>query len=45
MGSTVAPGDRYCSYDGDADRIVYYYVDQGTSFFRVWMPMYLIKYH
>ncbi|ORY95454.1 hypothetical protein BCR43DRAFT_505956 [Syncephalastrum racemosum] len=32
MGSTVAPGDRYCSYDGDADRIVYYYVDQAGTF-------------
>ncbi|CAO3650209.1 unnamed protein product [Cunninghamella blakesleeana] len=31
-GSTIAPGDRFCSYDGDADRIVYYYVDKDNVF-------------
>ncbi|CAO3653187.1 unnamed protein product [Cunninghamella echinulata] len=28
----IAPGDRFCSYDGDADRIVYYYVDKDNVF-------------
>ncbi|KAI8140931.1 hypothetical protein BJV82DRAFT_621625 [Fennellomyces sp. T-0311] len=32
LGSDIAPGDRYCSYDGDADRIVYYYVDSNNVF-------------
>ncbi|KAI8336993.1 hypothetical protein BC941DRAFT_426310 [Chlamydoabsidia padenii] len=30
--ATIAPGDRFCSYDGDADRIVYYYVDKDNVF-------------
>lgn len=30
-GTTPRPGERYCSLDGDADRIVYYF-DDGTSF-------------
>ena len=25
-------GDRCCSYDGDADRIVYYYKNKGKHF-------------
>ena len=29
LGSEIAPGDRYCSFDGDADRIVFYYVDNS----------------
>ncbi|KAI9500283.1 hypothetical protein BX070DRAFT_255327 [Coemansia spiralis] len=29
---TLTPGDRYCSFDGDADRIVYYYADEHGSF-------------
>jgi phosphoacetylglucosamine mutase len=26
------PGTRGCSYDGDADRIVYYYLKDGRTF-------------
>ena len=26
-GSTLAPLERWCSLDGDADRLMYYYVD------------------
>jgi phosphoacetylglucosamine mutase len=29
IGSNIKPGDRAASFDGDADRIVYYYVDEG----------------
>ena len=25
-------GRRYCSYDGDADRIVYFYADKDDKF-------------
>ncbi|KAI9266831.1 hypothetical protein BDA99DRAFT_506785 [Phascolomyces articulosus] len=32
LGSEIAPGDRYCSFDGDADRIVFYYVDSNGVF-------------
>ncbi|OZJ04055.1 hypothetical protein BZG36_03563 [Bifiguratus adelaidae] len=32
LGSTLQPGNRACSYDGDADRIVYYYVDDESNF-------------
>lgn len=28
-GSNIKPGDRAASFDGDADRIVYYYIDEG----------------
>ena len=28
-GLSISPGIRCVSYDGDADRIVYYYVDKG----------------
>ncbi|KAI9008789.1 hypothetical protein CLU79DRAFT_776347 [Phycomyces nitens] len=31
-GSKIAPGSRFCSYDGDADRIVYYFVDSNGTF-------------
>ncbi|KAI1628737.1 phosphoacetylglucosamine mutase [Exophiala viscosa] len=30
--SNVGPGDRCCSLDGDADRIVYYYTDDSKTF-------------
>ncbi|KAG1147130.1 hypothetical protein G6F37_007395 [Rhizopus arrhizus] len=29
---SAAPGERYCSYDGDADRIVYYYIASDGTF-------------
>ncbi|CAO1636660.1 unnamed protein product [Parajaminaea phylloscopi] len=29
--STLVPGERMCSYDGDADRIVYYYLQGAAS--------------
>ncbi|KAH7035009.1 phosphoglucomutase/phosphomannomutase [Microdochium trichocladiopsis] len=28
-----APGDRWCSLDGDADRLIYYWVDPDSGFF------------
>ncbi|KAI8062471.1 hypothetical protein BC940DRAFT_308700 [Gongronella butleri] len=28
----IQPGDRFCSFDGDADRIVYYYMDNDQTF-------------
>ncbi|KAM4694510.1 phosphoacetylglucosamine mutase [Discoglossus pictus] len=31
-GITMKPGERCCSYDGDADRIVYYYNDRTGHF-------------
>ncbi|XP_077443805.1 phosphoacetylglucosamine mutase [Stigmatopora argus] len=31
-GVTVNSGERCCSFDGDADRIVYYYTDSGGRF-------------
>ncbi|ORY77999.1 Phosphoacetylglucosamine mutase [Leucosporidium creatinivorum] len=31
-GTTLVPYQRYCSYDGDADRIVYYYADDKGVF-------------
>ncbi|XP_037606509.1 phosphoacetylglucosamine mutase isoform X2 [Sebastes umbrosus] len=31
-GVKLNPGERCCSYDGDADRIVYYYADAGGKF-------------
>ena len=31
-GITLKPGCRYCSFDGDADRIVYFYVDKDGHF-------------
>ncbi|KAL1933877.1 hypothetical protein VTP01DRAFT_7967 [Rhizomucor pusillus] len=32
LGSSIKPGDRCCSFDGDADRIVYYYVNEEGVF-------------
>ncbi|CAB4473790.1 Phosphoacetylglucosamine mutase [Rhizophagus irregularis] len=31
-GSNIKPGDRAASFDGDADRIVYYYMDEENTF-------------
>uniref|UniRef100_A0A1A8RQ18 Phosphoacetylglucosamine mutase n=2 Tax=Nothobranchius rachovii TaxID=451742 RepID=A0A1A8RQ18_9TELE len=31
-GVEISPGDRCCSFDGDADRIVYYYTDSRGLF-------------
>ncbi|KAI8929778.1 hypothetical protein BC831DRAFT_442054 [Entophlyctis helioformis] len=31
-GSTLVPGERWCSLDGDADRIVFYYADAACQF-------------
>lgn len=31
-GIDMNPGDRCCSFDGDADRIVYYYADSQGLF-------------
>lgn len=31
-GVMLEPGRRYCSFDGDADRIVYYYADENRNF-------------
>ncbi|GAO51668.1 Phosphoacetylglucosamine mutase [Saitoella complicata NRRL Y-17804] len=31
-GSHIAPQDRCASLDGDADRVVYYYLDQDSTF-------------
>lgn len=28
-----APGDRWCSLDGDADRLIYYWIDPESGFF------------
>ncbi|KAI1166915.1 phosphoglucomutase/phosphomannomutase domain-containing protein [Nemania serpens] len=30
-----APGDRWCSLDGDADRLIYYWIDPATGFFML----------
>ncbi|XP_039980422.1 phosphoacetylglucosamine mutase [Xiphias gladius] len=32
MGIKINPGERCCSFDGDADRIVYYYTDSLGQF-------------
>lgn len=32
QGMAMKPGDRCCSFDGDADRIVYYYCDAAGRF-------------
>ncbi|KAJ2708783.1 hypothetical protein H4R19_004578 [Coemansia spiralis] len=32
VGMVLEPGSRYCSFDGDADRIVYYYADEHNTF-------------
>ncbi|KAI9318760.1 hypothetical protein BX666DRAFT_2026183 [Dichotomocladium elegans] len=32
LGSSISPGDRWCSYDGDADRLVYYYSNSDGIF-------------
>ncbi|KAI1434500.1 phosphoglucomutase/phosphomannomutase domain-containing protein [Xylaria sp. CBS 124048] len=29
------PGDRWCSLDGDADRLIYYWIDPTTGFFML----------
>lgn len=29
------PGARYCSLDGDADRLIYYWTEPGTGFFML----------
>lgn len=31
-GVTLTPGARYCSLDGDADRVVFYYADERGTF-------------
>uniref|UniRef100_A0A3Q1H6P0 Phosphoacetylglucosamine mutase n=1 Tax=Anabas testudineus TaxID=64144 RepID=A0A3Q1H6P0_ANATE len=31
-GVKINPGERWCSFDGDADRIVYYYTDSEGQF-------------
>ncbi|GAA6019201.1 hypothetical protein JCM11491_001415 [Sporobolomyces phaffii] len=31
-GVSLVPNQRYCSFDGDADRIVYYYADDDNVF-------------
>lgn len=31
-GVSLVPLQRYCSFDGDADRIVFYYADEGGIF-------------
>ena len=31
VGVPMTAGVRYASFDGDADRIVYYYIDNGES--------------
>ena len=31
-GVSLIPNQRYCSYDGDADRIVFYYSDDSNVF-------------
>ncbi|XP_068198392.1 phosphoacetylglucosamine mutase isoform X2 [Antennarius striatus] len=31
-GITINPGERGCSFDGDADRLVYYYMDSEGQF-------------
>jgi len=30
-----APGERWCSFDGDADRLIYYWFDPDTGFFML----------
>ncbi|KAM3584777.1 hypothetical protein VKS41_003581 [Umbelopsis sp. WA50703] len=32
LGSVLTPGERYCSFDGDADRLVYYSADEAGVF-------------
>ncbi|KAJ2162214.1 hypothetical protein GGF46_000831 [Coemansia sp. RSA 552] len=32
VGMALVPGRRYCSFDGDADRIVYYFADDHGAF-------------
>ncbi|KAJ3215144.1 Phosphoacetylglucosamine Mutase [Dinochytrium kinnereticum] len=32
LGMSILPGDRACSLDGDADRIVYYYINNEGTF-------------
>ena len=31
LGMTVGPGERCVSFDGDADRIVYFHQDSGIE--------------
>jgi phosphoacetylglucosamine mutase len=32
MASQLEPGQRACSLDGDADRLIYYYLDDRSQF-------------
>lgn len=32
LGDLLKPGQRACSLDGDADRLMYYYLDERGSF-------------
>ena len=32
LASALKPGQRACSFDGDADRIIYYYLDEQSQF-------------
>lgn len=32
LASVLQPGQRACSYDGDADRLIYYYLDERNQF-------------
>jgi phosphoacetylglucosamine mutase len=32
LNGVVQPGQRACSYDGDADRLIYYYLDERGQF-------------
>lgn len=32
LASVLQPGQRGCSYDGDADRLIYYYMDERNMF-------------
>lgn len=32
QGIEINPGERGCSFDGDADRLVYYYTDSQGQF-------------
>jgi len=33
----MSAGERYASFDGDADRIVYYYVNTGAVYIRTFV--------
>lgn len=32
LADKLKPGERACSFDGDADRIIYYYLDEEGTF-------------